>query len=52
LWPAQPLLVAGYIAIMSLCLPEFWLHPFGSLTKNLPIAAIMLLMWRITPNRN
>jgi uncharacterized protein YbjT (DUF2867 family) len=51
LWPAQIALVAGYTAFMSLCLPQFWLHPFGPLTKNLPILAALLLMWRISPKR-
>jgi uncharacterized protein YbjT (DUF2867 family) len=46
LWAAQLLLVGGYTLIMSICLPFFWLHPFGPLSKNLPLLALMLLMWR------
>eukprot|EP01034_Spumella_vulgaris_P047073 gene47073-58734_t len=26
---------------------EFWLHPFGPLSKNLPILALLLAMWRL-----
>lgn len=49
LWPAQAALVGGYSAIMSVCLPGFWLHPFGPLSKNLPILALLLLLWRLHP---
>ena len=46
LWAAQLALAGGYTVIMSVCLPAFWLHPFGPLSKNLPLLALMLLMWR------
>ena len=46
LWAAQLALVGGYTAVMSVCLPGFWLHPFGPLSKNLPLLALMLVMWR------
>lgn len=46
LWAAQLALVGGYTVIMSLFLPFFWLHPFGPLSKNLPLLALMFLMWR------
>lgn len=46
LWAAQLALAGGYTLVMSLCLPDFWLHPFGPLSKNLPLLALMLLMWR------
>jgi hypothetical protein len=39
-------LVTGYTLVMSICLPHFWLHPFGPLSKNLPLLALMFLMWR------
>jgi len=48
LWAAQAALAGGYTVIMSVCLPEFWLHPFGPLSKNLPLLALMLLMWRVS----
>lgn len=47
LWPLQLALVAGYSAIMSIFLPAFWLHPFGVLSKNLPLLAALLLLWRL-----
>lgn len=46
LWAAQLALVGGYTLVMSFCLPFFWLHPFGPLSKNLPLLALMFLMWR------
>ena len=47
LWPLQLALVGGYSVAMTACLPEFWLHPFGPLSKNLPILALQLAMWRL-----
>lgn len=35
----------GYTVIISMRLPEFWLHPYGPMTKNLPHLAVMLLLW-------
>lgn len=29
--------------------PSWWLHPLGPLTKNLPIAAILWVLWRASP---
>lgn len=37
LWLAQIALIVGYTAIISVKLPEFWLHPFGPLLKNIPM---------------
>lgn len=50
IWPVQIALVLGYTAIMSLCLPQFWMHPFGPLSKNLPLLALMCIMWRLAEN--
>ena len=45
LWVAQMALIAFYTVVISWKLPEFWLHPYGPILKNLPmIAAIWLLM--------
>jgi hypothetical protein len=44
LWRAQIALVLGYTAIISLFLPELWLHPFGPVLKNLPILAALALL--------
>lgn len=47
LWPLQLALVGGYTVAMTFCLPGFWLHPFGPLSKNLPILVLLLAMWRL-----
>lgn len=52
IWALQIALVAGYTLIMSLCLPEFWMHPFGPLSKNLPVLVLMCWMWRLSGERN
>jgi uncharacterized protein YbjT (DUF2867 family) len=45
LWLAQLAVIVFYTAIITWRLPEFWLHPYGPLLKNLPmLAAIWLLM--------
>lgn len=41
---AQLLLMAGYTVLISLWLPEFWLHPFGPLLKNIPVAAAIIAL--------
>lgn len=45
LWLAQIALMLGYTAIITVRLPEFWLHPFGPLLKNLPLLAVLVLLW-------
>ncbi|SNS79580.1 Nucleoside-diphosphate-sugar epimerase [Noviherbaspirillum humi] len=45
MWLGQIAVIAFYTLIISWRLPEFWLHPYGPLLKNLPmLAAIWLLM--------
>jgi uncharacterized protein YbjT (DUF2867 family) len=44
LWRTQIALVLGYTALISLFLPELWLHPFGPVLKNLPILAALALL--------
>lgn len=45
LWLAQFGLIAAYTAIISLRLPEFWIHPYGPILKNLPMLAAILILW-------
>src|SRR5262249_54077545 len=35
----QIVLMLGFMAILTVGMPELWLHPFGPLTKNLPLLA-------------
>jgi uncharacterized protein YbjT (DUF2867 family) len=44
LWRAQIALVLLYTVIITVKLPEYWLHPYGPLTKNLPLLAALLLL--------
>lgn len=46
LWKAQAVLILIYTVIVSVRLPEFWLHPFGPVLKNLPILMILWLLHR------
>jgi uncharacterized protein YbjT (DUF2867 family) len=45
LWLAQGVLILGYTAIITLKLPEFWLHPYGPILKNLPMLAALAMLW-------
>jgi len=45
LWLAQIALIVGYTAIISLRLPEYWLHPYGPVLKNLPMLAVLWLLY-------
>jgi len=45
LWRLQLLLIGFYTVVIALFLPEFLIHPYGPLTKNVPmLAAIWLLL--------
>lgn len=41
---AQLVLMTGYTILISLYLPDQWLHPFGAITKNLAVAGATLAM--------
>ena len=38
---AQAALILSYTAIITVALPQFWLHPFGPILKNLPMLALL-----------
>ena len=44
LWRAQAGLIVAYTAVITVFLPEQWLHPFGPLTKNVPMLAALWLL--------
>lgn len=44
LWWTQVGLILFYTAVITLKLPEFWLHPYGPVLKNLPILAVLSLL--------
>jgi uncharacterized protein YbjT (DUF2867 family) len=45
LWLAQIAVVLVYTAILTVAIPELWLHPFGPLAKNLPLLAALLALF-------
>jgi uncharacterized protein YbjT (DUF2867 family) len=47
LWLAQMAVIAGYTAIITFMLPEYWLHPYGPILKNLPLLAVLLLLYEL-----
>jgi uncharacterized protein YbjT (DUF2867 family) len=48
-WLVQLALVAGYTVLITLFLPEYWLHPYGPVSKNLPIMVAIALLWASEP---
>src|SRR5690606_14330376 len=37
LYAVQALVILGYTAIITACLPEYWAHPYGPVLRNLPL---------------
>lgn len=47
IWLAQGVLVLAYTVIITLKLPEFWLHPYGPVLKNLPFLAALWIIYEL-----
>lgn len=47
LWLAQLALIGFYTIVIAWKLPEFLLHPYGPLTKNLPMLAAIWLLYEL-----
>jgi len=45
LWAAQAALIVGYTAAIAIALPDYLTHPFGPLLKNLPILALLIILY-------
>lgn len=45
LWLSQAALIATYTLIVAMTMPEALWHPFGAILKNLPILAILLILY-------
>ena len=45
LWLTQTVIILTYTLIIMIALPEYAVHPFGVLIKNIPILAILWLLW-------
>jgi hypothetical protein len=46
LWQVQLALIGLYSLVIAIRLPEFLLHPYGPLTKNVPMLAAIWLLYR------
>ncbi len=44
LWRLQIVLILVYTSIITLTIPQFWLHPLGPVLKNLPILAMLTVL--------
>jgi uncharacterized protein YbjT (DUF2867 family) len=51
LWLLQLAVILGYTVIITFKLPEFWLHPYGPLSKNLVMLAAIYLLYTLEPRR-
>ena len=47
LWRLQLLLIGFYTVVIALSLPEFLIHPYGPLTKNVPMLAAIWLLYEL-----
>jgi len=47
LWLGQAILIAFYSVVIAWRLPEFLLHPYGPLSKNLPMLAAIWMLYEL-----
>jgi hypothetical protein len=40
----QIIVILSYSVLLSFIAPDFWLHPFGPITKNIPILALIYVL--------
>lgn len=52
LWVLQGALMVFYMVVIAVRLPEFWLHPYGPLLKNLPMLAALVALWTLDDDTN
>lgn len=48
---AQLALIAGYTLLITVFLPEYWLHPYGPILKNLPVLALIIALHELDRGR-
>lgn len=48
---AQIGLMLGYSLLITVGLPEYWLHPFGPISKNIPLLVATLIMLALEDSR-
>jgi uncharacterized protein YbjT (DUF2867 family) len=47
LWLAQIAVILAYTVLITWKLPEFWLHPYGPILKNLPLLAGIWMLYQL-----
>jgi hypothetical protein len=47
----QLTVIISYSLLLTFIAPEYWLHPFGPLTKNIPIAVLIYILVSDTNSR-
>lgn len=48
---AQWVVVAVYSVLLTVIDPSFWIHPFGPLSKNIPIMVLIYILFQNAANR-
>lgn len=51
LWVVQAGLILFYTVVITLRLPEFWLHPYGPILKNIPMLALIWFLYEMEDRR-
>jgi uncharacterized protein YbjT (DUF2867 family) len=51
LWQVQIVLILVYTVIIAIRLPEYLVHPFGPIVKNLPILALLWMLMELEPKQ-
>lgn len=41
---AQLIIITAYTVLLTIMAPSFWLHPFGPLSKNIPLACFIYIL--------
>jgi uncharacterized protein YbjT (DUF2867 family) len=50
LWAGQLILIAAYTVVITIFLPEYWLHPYGPVLKNIPMAMLIVTLYTLEPS--
>lgn len=45
----QMLVIIAYTLLLTVIAPSFWIHPFGPLTKNIPILVFVYFLYVSVP---
>ena len=51
-WPVRWVYAAALVGMLAMTLvascllPDLWLHPLGPLSKNMPLAAMLWVLWK------